>query len=45
MKKTILLTSVHLGLLLAAPKTEVPTYNKDIQPILSKNCMTCHRSG
>src|ERR1700735_4687265 len=26
-------------------RAEVPTYNKDIAPILWKNCAGCHRTG
>ncbi|MBY0373765.1 MAG: cytochrome c [Bryobacteraceae bacterium] len=45
MNKTILLGALPCALLFGAPKAEVPTFNKDIQPILAKNCMTCHRTG
>lgn len=29
----------------AAPNTSTPTFNKDILPILQKNCQGCHRPG
>src|SRR5437016_4082269 len=32
-------------LLLAAATTSAPTFNKDVAPILYKNCATCHRPG
>ena len=28
-----------------APGTEVPTFSKDVAPILYKNCTQCHRPG
>jgi len=31
-----------LGAALAAPK---PTFYKDVQPILERNCVSCHRPG
>jgi len=31
--------------LYAAPPGRLPTFNKDIAPILYKNCATCHRPG
>jgi mono/diheme cytochrome c family protein len=33
------------GAALAAPADTAPTYNKDIAPILYKNCAGCHRPG
>ena len=30
---------------LAAPKTEPPTFHKDILPVLQKRCQDCHRPG
>jgi mono/diheme cytochrome c family protein len=44
------LTAALLGILAsaaasAATSTSVPTYNKDIAPILYKNCANCHRPG
>lgn len=30
---------------LAAAKPEVPTFNKDVQPILATHCQSCHRAG
>jgi len=44
-------TSAWLGALAAAPQTarpaaaNVPTYTKDVAPILYKNCTGCHRPG
>src|SRR5271154_2212769 len=39
----------HFGLILLCPLAmvgaTVPTFNKDIAPILYKNCATCHRPG
>ena len=28
-----------------APQADVPTYSKDVAPILQKNCQVCHRPG
>ena len=28
-----------------APRVEVPTYSKDVAPIVQKNCQVCHRPG
>src|SRR4051812_29326083 len=33
------------GIAMAAPNTAQPTFNKDVLPILQKNCQTCHRPG
>src|SRR5262245_30387400 len=33
------------GALTAAPQMAVPTYSKDIAPIVQKNCQVCHRPG
>ena len=33
------------GVALAAPAASVPTFNKDVLPILQKNCQGCHRPG
>ena len=44
-------TSASLGALAAAPQSarpaaaNVPTFTKDVAPILYKNCTTCHRPG
>src|SRR3954462_420959 len=27
------------------PRVDVPTYSKDVAPILQKNCQVCHRPG
>src|SRR5436190_6120541 len=37
------MTFILLALIAAAPS--VPTFNKDVAPILYKNCATCHRPG
>ena len=29
----------------AAPQLGIPTYSKDVAPILQKNCQVCHRPG
>ena len=54
MKKTVLLLVV-LGALLVlavtyaaqapASATSIPTFNKDIAPIVYQNCAICHRPG
>lgn len=31
--------------LLAAQNNAAPTFNKDVLPILQKNCQSCHRPG
>src|SRR5262245_65741843 len=54
MRKTVLvaaMAAIVLGALVSAapqdPKSAspVPTYTKDIAPILFKNCTSCHRPG
>ena len=46
---TALYTSILLAGLsasaFAAAKPEIPTFNKDIQPILATHCQSCHRAG
>jgi cytochrome c5 len=27
------------------PRADVPTYSKDVAPIVQKNCQVCHRPG
>ena len=27
------------------PRVDVPTYSKDVAPIVQKNCQVCHRPG
>lgn len=44
MNKTILLGVIAASFVLAV-NAAVPTYTKDVQPILARNCMTCHRTG
>src|ERR1022692_4904707 len=34
-----------LPLLAAGPSSTVPTFNKDVAPILYQNCATCHHPG
>src|ERR1700722_2220101 len=29
----------------AAPNSAAPTFNRDVLPILQKNCQSCHRPG
>src|SRR5216684_6429473 len=43
-KYMLLLAMVTLGTLAAAQSMSV-TFNKDVLPILQKNCQTCHRPG
>src|SRR4029079_11464610 len=53
MRKTVLvaaMAAIVLGALISAAAqdptaTAVPTYTKDVAPILFKNCTTCHRPG
>ena len=44
-----MLTSLFTVLMLAMPAQPRPaasvTFNKDVLPILQKNCQTCHRPG
>jgi len=40
-----LLGFVVSGAALAASPTAVPTFNKDVLPVLQKNCQSCHRPG
>ncbi len=37
--------SLSATALLAAPATEKPTYNKDVEPIMMNRCQECHRAG
>ena len=37
--------SLMAALLAAAPAVSAPTFNKDVAPILWKQCASCHRSG
>ncbi|MEO5917807.1 MAG: ascorbate-dependent monooxygenase [Luteolibacter sp.] len=41
MKTTVLYLTIISGVCAA----EVPTYNKDVAPILYQKCMSCHRAG
>src|SRR4026209_1894543 len=53
MRKTVLvaaMAAIGLGALISAAAQDgagvaVPTYTKDIAPILFKNCTSCHRPG
>jgi hypothetical protein len=45
MKRSIGILSFAWLLVAGEIKAEVPTYNKDIAPILWKNCAGCHRPG
>jgi hypothetical protein len=40
-----LLASFATSAALAAPAAPVPTFSKDVAPILYKNCASCHRPG
>ena len=33
------------GAAMAAEASSGPTFNKDVLPLLQKNCQTCHRPG
>ena len=37
--------ATQAGALAPAPRAEVPTYSKDVAPIVQKNCQVCHRPG
>lgn len=37
--------AVAIGQAQAPPASEVPTFAKDVAPILYNNCVTCHRAG
>jgi hypothetical protein len=41
----IRLSSIMILVLPAASVMAAPTFNKDVLPILQKNCQTCHRPG
>ena len=41
----VVLIGVSLGMPVAAHCAESPTYHKDVEPILQKNCQECHRPG
>jgi hypothetical protein len=43
--KFFLLALVFSGAAMAADEQASPTFNKDVLPILQKNCQTCHRPG
>ena len=45
MRSRIGILSLFIFLGAAPARAEVPTYNKDIAPILWKNCAGCHRPG
>jgi hypothetical protein len=45
MKSMAGILSVTMVLGAAGTRAEAPTYNKDIAPILWKNCAGCHRPG
>jgi hypothetical protein len=40
-----LVTILMLSGAVAAKVSPGPTFNKDVLPILQKNCQTCHRPG
>src|SRR5688572_21072571 len=37
--------SAGMGAFMTTVKADVPTWSKDIAPIVQKNCQTCHRPG
>jgi hypothetical protein len=43
--KLAVIVSLSATALLAAPATEKPTYNKDVEPIMMNRCQECHRAG
>ena len=45
MLRALIVGGVMMLAALAAPNGSVPTFNKDVLPILQKNCQTCHRPG
>ena len=45
MRLAVVLSSFVLAVLTASAATTAPTYNRDIAPILYRNCATCHRPG
>ena len=45
MKFRLLLLSVTCVAVHAADTSEVVTFNKDVLPVLQKNCQSCHRPG
>ena len=45
MRRLVGILSVWLLSSAGMVRAEVPTYNKDIAPILWKNCAGCHRPG
>ena len=40
-----MIANLFLGLTVAASAPTVPTFNKDVAPILWKHCASCHRAG
>jgi len=50
MRNMLKLTTLGIGLLgavhlITGQSSEVPTFSKDVAPILYKNCVSCHRPG
>jgi len=43
-RQIVYLSAISLGTL-AAQDNAAPTFNKDVLPILQKNCQSCHRPG
>jgi hypothetical protein len=45
MKRLALAFSIFTGITLAASTDRIPTYNRDVAPIIQENCQGCHRAG
>ncbi len=45
MVRNFLAAGVILAITLSAESVSTPTFNKDVLPILQKNCQVCHRPG
>src|SRR4029079_9365357 len=47
MTRSIVATAVagFIGLAASASAQSTPTFNKDVAPVLYKNCANCHRAG
>ena len=44
-KKLVIVGSLMAGVAMAADTPKSVTFNKDVLPIVQKNCQTCHRPG
>src|SRR5579872_5243029 len=43
--RALIITTALTGLAVAASLPPNVTFNKDVLPVLQKNCQTCHRPG